>query len=358
MANYLYNGVLLPTVAGYPHIFITDNPIPYLPMITAYFIPEVEYGLSDSGNRTIAFSKGYKLSHLKDGAWEEPAEGTGTGVAISNIDWATFDIFNEDGTLYLAASDPVPVSTYTPNPAAMALGMLVGQAVRKMRGTKQPEQPPVQTIVATIFDGEITVTDTMGMTMLNSPMPVGTEFIAEVNGTSFGGIIGEGDQYFSDNMNAEDGSADYTEYPIAVFIFPGSFGIMSETDGVYPATLSVMKYPDTMRCYNGIWLYAFDWDKEQYPYVTLMAYDTVLGPSYRMYYGKFTLDRTQELYLVDEWDGKFVLHTAAEGWGSDNASTAGNKSTSEYTAIWANYDILNEDGTIHLATSDPVPVYE
>ena len=26
--------------------------------------------------------------------------------------------------------------------------------------------------------------------------------------------------------------------------------------------------------------------------------------------------------------------------------------------IWANYDILNEDGTLYLAATDPIPVYE
>ena len=33
----------------------------------------------------------------------------------------------------VASAEPTPAQAYTPNPAAMAMGMLVGQAVRRMR---------------------------------------------------------------------------------------------------------------------------------------------------------------------------------------------------------------------------------
>jgi hypothetical protein len=43
--------------------------------------------------------------------------------------WTNTPIYNEDGTLYLAASDPVPVL----NPAVMMQGFMVGQAIRRGR---------------------------------------------------------------------------------------------------------------------------------------------------------------------------------------------------------------------------------
>lgn len=33
----------------------------------------------------------------------------------------------------VATADPTPAQAYTPNPSAMAMGLLVGQAVRRMR---------------------------------------------------------------------------------------------------------------------------------------------------------------------------------------------------------------------------------
>ena len=45
--------------------------------------------------------------------------------------WANEPIYRKDGTLYLAASDPVPVPQL--NPAALMQGYMVGQAVRRNR---------------------------------------------------------------------------------------------------------------------------------------------------------------------------------------------------------------------------------
>ena len=50
-------------------------------------------------------------------------------LAYTDVQWTNTDIYNEDGTLYLAASIPVPVNP--PNPTAMMMGYMVGQAIRK-----------------------------------------------------------------------------------------------------------------------------------------------------------------------------------------------------------------------------------
>ena len=51
------------------------------------------------------------------------------------IIWANFDILNADGSVYLAASEPVPVGSVTArNPAAMLMGFQLGTAIRRMRG--------------------------------------------------------------------------------------------------------------------------------------------------------------------------------------------------------------------------------
>jgi hypothetical protein len=50
--------------------------------------------------------------------------------------WANTNMYYSDGSVYLAASDPIPVPTYDPD--ALLQGHLVGCRLRAMRGKKKP----------------------------------------------------------------------------------------------------------------------------------------------------------------------------------------------------------------------------
>ena len=78
---------------------------------------------------------------LTDGRWEPTDYWLGAFLTSSGLIWANYDVYyseKEDdaalaGTLYLAASDPVPVSPVTLNPADVVQGYFVGMAVKRSR---------------------------------------------------------------------------------------------------------------------------------------------------------------------------------------------------------------------------------
>lgn len=138
--NYLYNGVELPALPEwdkekYPYAVIVDHTTQYSLVITSTAVVVSASGYSlrhPSGNLTSFYIGNTKLIRPGERNWGE-FNFSSTSLYSGKAFWANFDILDEDGSLYLAASEPIPVSTYTPKPAAMTLGMLVGQAVRRMR---------------------------------------------------------------------------------------------------------------------------------------------------------------------------------------------------------------------------------
>lgn len=64
------------------------------------------------------------------------------------ITWTSYDVMDADGSVYLSASDPIPVSSFVPDPTSMTLGWLVGRRIAGQRGEKIPDST-----VATLTDG-------------------------------------------------------------------------------------------------------------------------------------------------------------------------------------------------------------
>ena len=138
--NYSYNGVKLPALPewdkeSYPYaviMFHSPNQYSFVITSTAVVVSASGYTLKHpSGNLTPFYIGNTELISLGERNWGE-FDFVSTSLYSGKAFWANFDILDEDGSLYLAASDPVPVKP--PNPSAMAMGMLVGQAVRRMRG--------------------------------------------------------------------------------------------------------------------------------------------------------------------------------------------------------------------------------
>ena len=135
--NYLYNDVELPMLPEwdkkkYPYGFIC---IPHSnsDIIAFKVVSSIEYYNPNMGLVVKNPSKEYEL---RNGEWVYTG-GYNTDISMTIpyqiYVWTNTDIYNKDGTLYLAASEPVLVSTYTPNPTAITIGMLMGQTVRRMR---------------------------------------------------------------------------------------------------------------------------------------------------------------------------------------------------------------------------------
>lgn len=62
-----------------------------------------------------------------DGAWETGAVQFGIPI------WANFPLYDTEGNLVIAASEPVPVSPVKLNPALLVQSFFTGQAVRRSR---------------------------------------------------------------------------------------------------------------------------------------------------------------------------------------------------------------------------------
>lgn len=122
--------------------------------------------------------------------------------------------------------------------------------------------------------------------------------------------------------------------------------------------------------YNGVVLPALpEWDKETYPYAVISELGLLPG-----YYNLHVLGKdsyyfnsggryfggsdeikpvpgyqcTSNIYPFDEWKELLFMDNA-------NACAYENKTI---ITVWSNFDMLNEDGTIFMAASEPIPVYE
>jgi hypothetical protein len=139
MANYLYNGVKLPDIntvwtdkETYPYVCIT-----YTRMYDAYHFRRSTSPIYFNGTGFV-FSA-HRYSYASGETWKGDINPNDDLLDdTSDMIWTNADILNEDGTVFLAASDPIPVPTY--DPEALSQGYLVGCRIRAMRG-KKPTEP-------------------------------------------------------------------------------------------------------------------------------------------------------------------------------------------------------------------------
>lgn len=124
--------------------------------------------------------------------------------------------------------------------------------------------------------------------------------------------------------------------------------------------------------YNGIRLPALpEWDRGVYPYAHITRAN--IGAWYvwylniaktKLYYRKdsdghdrmFTVDGSPIVYLLDGVSGD-VNGATETGWNNLIEKTK-EDGVLEHLPRWSNYDITYEDGTVYLAASEPIPVYE
>jgi hypothetical protein len=132
----LYNGKELPPLPEwdrekYPYAWIrkaTTSATYHLMMVS-----EISYALTVGGVNGIAYSQENTIRYrASNGTWDDVTISSDGVSAIEGIVWANFDVLNADGSLYLAASDPVPVvDTFT-------RGYLLGAELRNKRPAREP----------------------------------------------------------------------------------------------------------------------------------------------------------------------------------------------------------------------------
>lgn len=258
----LYNGVALPALPvwdkiKYPYVcmvrYFEDTTVGYSTQVFMSAEPPIyDYA---AFQRTAKIPTPYLTcsndrDYVTPTAWTNLTESTSGDFIVStmyDIAWSNVDILKDDGTVYVAASDPVPVED------VFSKGYHVGAELRKKRVLP----------VAYLYNG-------VRLPDINS--------------------------VWTDELKAE--------YPYAVI----HAGI-----GIY-----------------GFYLVLLDMPLRQDP--NNFGFESN-NSNFRRYGG----NRASE-----EW----TLEISGTGY----APVA--------KAMWANYDVYNVDGTIHITASEPIPVYE
>ena len=131
MADFLYNGVgplpKLPEVEGYALL------CKRLGFYTVFFFNSYEFEEnSETGRWEISIPGGNQMYQIISGdEWTKQVSTDARNIEYDIILWANFDVIGQDGSVYLAASEPVPVTTI--NPSALMQGFFVGDAIKRNR---------------------------------------------------------------------------------------------------------------------------------------------------------------------------------------------------------------------------------
>ena len=185
--------------------------------------------------------------------------------------WTNTDIYNTDGTLYLAASAPIPILAPALDPLSLFLGWKAGNWVARQRGKRQEPQTPV---------------------------PVA---------------------YLYNDVRLPDINAVWTDMNLASHCAKPVF------DGEFYYSLY---FSDAAPIWNGS--------------------ETVWNGPVKLH--TFILTNSDKIATA--------VGMPIGQWFGGEKNSAGVKFTVSLPATWASVDILNVDGTLYLAASEPVPVYE
>lgn len=167
----------------------------------------------------------------------------------------------------------------------------------------------------------------------------------------------------------EDGNVDIAAMPLPATAQAGQYLRVLEVNengtvtAVEAVTLDVSEKTPVAYLYNGYQLFALpEWDRETYPYVMMSILTPTTGSVY-------CLPEPRQLTMPDK-NGKLCIGVPA---GMPYLYAMFLSSTQTITLEerihdtdylftakpkYANYDILNADGTAYLEASEPVPVYE
>ena len=141
MANYLYNGVELPELpkwdkTTYPYAVITCWERSNEPNFYRFYALPVAHAVDTYG--IIAPTEQINLIKCNaaggDAEWGALEDGyISTVGSTMPIIWANYDVFYENGSLYLFKSDPIPVTNYAIDSTSLFLGYLMGRQIAGQR---------------------------------------------------------------------------------------------------------------------------------------------------------------------------------------------------------------------------------
>lgn len=327
----------------------------------------------------------------------------------NKIIWTKETIFNSDGqSVFLAATEPIKIELPEQLTEAdlrrswrrgMALGVVVGVKARKIIAQTQP--PPDEPIEADYYlygtpneSGNVAIADGDGYVLYNGAvLPKLPEwdkskypyaYITNLeNPKRFFAMFESEPLTASSNGYVSNLFPNATEYNCEYIDgkwvnYSGSFLIhklvWSNTDVYHneeaggglcipaSAPIPLASADPVAAVYNGVKLPPLlEYDEEAYPYVHIAD-----GVMY------WFASASPVPWIIKEDGGAVVskehgvvsYKTSSlskygyKKWGEWGDSSMAYDYSAKIKPNWANYDVLNEDGTVYLAKSDPVPVYE
>lgn len=113
--------------------------------------------------------------------------------------------------------------------------------------------------------------------------------------------------------------------------------------------------------YNGVWMPPiYSRYAEEYDNVILAPGDELVGSYYCFAFSKspFTTYEENGSIVIRRFGDQplaYVNHAGDTNWTTGNPTTMSFRIPAD-KVVWTNHNIYNEDGTLYLAASDPVPV--
>lgn len=143
MANYLYNGVDVPALPErdaetFPYIVLWQGTAEH--PFNVYYCQSPPIIDSDGkivyASSALGKCQAYSYWTTDDMGWVGPTNYTafaGLTTDPTGVFWTNADILNPDGSVFLAASDPIPVGGEPIDPTSFMQGYIVGRRLAGMR---------------------------------------------------------------------------------------------------------------------------------------------------------------------------------------------------------------------------------
>lgn len=451
LIGYSYNGVVLPDINEvwtdkemYPYAYLcrfedTEEDgsfygyLLYLSNTKAYhasFMPGLLMIPARSNFAVYSIADGtseYVVKYVEENtrifaALEYPPDEVPETIVYKCI-WCSADICGEEDTdtVYLAASEPIPVgsepekpTTFTPDPISMTMGWIVGRRIAGQRGKIQPDIPDVPDVPSGVYDDTFPI-EWNTLAVLGNPTVTSgdrelvkvsnlTPTAEEMANTIMRGTF-RGNWYdfpCSDSQSLDFGHVALYGILLAFVVTTAGqseLGVNFPETGIYVLNdgndgtdegYAIQEAPKTpiAYLYNGVQLPDINtvWtDKETYPYAILVGLPgTMLGMGEDVVIYSICMVGAQPtiVHRTFGYVATVPSGTKIEGRSTTNSEDASNAispellpvwkwGVSEYREageneslggaeymLWSSHDILNEDGTTYLAASEPVPVYE
>lgn len=368
MADFLYNGVELPDIKAvwdketYPFVVLNvadatsfgfSGQYVYRLLFTSVEMTRENDGLTFD---PPSISSGYYANYFYadsvalanfvvantsfgacgyDGVWAA-GESKNTSITVEFLDtfgqvptWSNYNVlYTSNSTVYLAASTPIRVDSKLKISAGSDDGLLLfdGTITQNAKGT--PLTPFVICDVGDTLEIEFD-----GVLYTGTFQALGT-----------GGILGD---------------LSYAAYPFCLVASP-AVTIYAKTAGDHTLKLTDVNSKGGKHLYNGVELPGLQ-SLNLHPYKAL-GFNT----QENTYMAAFS---TAEFYIDAYGYGRvsadanvivYIPHPDGTMWAAYDADnyTSGTYffHTSVFSAKWSAFDIMNEDGSVYLAASDPVPV--